>query len=262
LEELLQPLRRWCAKRANGILLWDEQSDEKAQPTASGMSYNLGDGWWAGGKEDRSELEFTGEMGTWPKPVYRLKEEISQKETRVRYEIRRVDPEWIGLAHELNSVEKELIEIYHRHLQKESLSDTTKKRKIKRLKTDFPYLRTNDELIARALGTSRSYSRKFIHIPGEGVSDREANKKHRNAVLKRDEHSCVRCGDTDDLQVHHIIPRSKGGENEIENLATLCTACHFAAHGIHQDCSTVGSYQKTVYDNHTEFWDDWIVGQS
>ena len=51
----------------------------------------------------------------------------------------------------------------------------------------------------------------------------------RNAVLDRDENKCRRCGSTETLEIHHIIPYSRGGKDEVQNLATLCHDCHRAA---------------------------------
>jgi 5-methylcytosine-specific restriction endonuclease McrA len=49
----------------------------------------------------------------------------------------------------------------------------------------------------------------------------------RTAVLKRDGYRCVNCGQTGtELHVHHIIPRSEGGTNDLGNLVTLCGRCH------------------------------------
>ena len=50
----------------------------------------------------------------------------------------------------------------------------------------------------------------------------------RREVLARDRHRCRApgCGRTRFLEVHHIVPRKRGGSNRAENLVTLCGACH------------------------------------
>lgn len=48
----------------------------------------------------------------------------------------------------------------------------------------------------------------------------------RSQVLLRDDYFCRECGSTEGLQVHHIIPLSKGGKNNLLNLKTLCQQCH------------------------------------
>jgi len=54
----------------------------------------------------------------------------------------------------------------------------------------------------------------------------------RRQVLARYRHKCQRpgCGHTGFLQVHHKIPRSQGGLNDLENLTCLCSACHQLLH--------------------------------
>ncbi|MBU8871158.1 MAG: HNH endonuclease, partial [Gemmatimonadales bacterium] len=56
--------------------------------------------------------------------------------------------------------------------------------------------------------------------------------KIRREVMARDRHQCQRpgCGNTRFLEVHHIIPRSRGGTNEITNLACVCSSCHKFLH--------------------------------
>lgn len=46
------------------------------------------------------------------------------------------------------------------------------------------------------------------------------------AVKRRDGYCCRKCGSDEDLEVHHIIPVSKGGTNSQANLITLCHRCH------------------------------------
>ncbi|MFN2371745.1 MAG: HNH endonuclease [Candidatus Krumholzibacteriia bacterium] len=50
----------------------------------------------------------------------------------------------------------------------------------------------------------------------------------RREVLARDRHRCQGpgCGRTRFLEVHHVVPRERGGTNASANLVTLCAACH------------------------------------
>lgn len=63
------------------------------------------------------------------------------------------------------------------------------------------------------------------------------DKKLRRAVYERDGWRCALCDSTDGLQIHHYIPRGKGGANHPWNLITLCWRCHGAAHGAYYDQS-------------------------
>lgn len=55
-------------------------------------------------------------------------------------------------------------------------------------------------------------------------------KSTREKVLNRDSFTCQRCGTAEDLEIHHIVPRSKGGTNTLHNLITLCQRCHEELH--------------------------------
>lgn len=55
----------------------------------------------------------------------------------------------------------------------------------------------------------------------------------RYFVFARDNYTCQCCGKSKDkiLQTHHIIYRSNGGTDRVDNLITICTDCHtFANH--------------------------------
>ena len=49
---------------------------------------------------------------------------------------------------------------------------------------------------------------------------------------KRDNFTCQRCGEriSKKLICHHIMYLLSGGANELQNLVSLCTRCHFAVH--------------------------------
>ena len=37
---------------------------------------------------------------------------------------------------------------------------------------------------------------------------------------------CACCGSTEDITIDHIIPLSKGGDDELNNLRLLCRSCN------------------------------------
>ena len=68
----------------------------------------------------------------------------------------------------------------------------------------------------------------------------------RDRRLTIDDKECQECGCSNDLQVHHIIPASEGGSDDLENLITLCTDCHSDKHP-HQS----GLIEATTRTNRT-----------
>lgn len=53
----------------------------------------------------------------------------------------------------------------------------------------------------------------------------------RHEVFKKDNYKCIECGITNKekpLCIDHIIPKSKGGNDELNNLQTLCFECNLA----------------------------------
>jgi len=54
----------------------------------------------------------------------------------------------------------------------------------------------------------------------------------RRKILAKYRHKCQRpgCNHTRYLQLHHRIPRSRGGSNDPDNLICLCQACHRLLH--------------------------------
>jgi len=79
-------------------------------------------------------------------------------------------------------------------------------------------------LTTRGYVTASSVDPSLLH--------RAPTRRLRMEVLKRDSMRCLICGQRPcegvqvELEVHHIAPWSTGGLTEMENLITLCTACH------------------------------------
>lgn len=63
---------------------------------------------------------------------------------------------------------------------------------------------------------------------------RTISGKTRLDVFERDDYRCQMCGrsveDGIKLHIDHIVPFSKGGGNEMENLQVLCHECNLAKH--------------------------------
>ena len=66
-------------------------------------------------------------------------------------------------------------------------------------------------------------------IKGDGIY----SQKHSwaKAVIKKNGSKCNRCGwDKAPCDVHHIIPKSMGGQNTIDNGEVICPNCHRIEH--------------------------------
>lgn len=50
--------------------------------------------------------------------------------------------------------------------------------------------------------------------------------KLKEKVFERDSYTCQYCGDKNNLTADHIIPKSKGGLDELTNLVTACQGCN------------------------------------
>lgn len=48
----------------------------------------------------------------------------------------------------------------------------------------------------------------------------------RDLIYKRDGHTCQYCGCKENLTLDHIIPSSRGGTNDWDNLTTACKPCN------------------------------------
>ena len=63
------------------------------------------------------------------------------------------------------------------------------------------------------------------------TSLKEVSKRTSTKIIKRLNLGCSNCGwDKTLCDIHHIVPRSKGGSDDHENLTYLCPNCHRLAH--------------------------------
>ena len=82
---------------------------------------------------------------------------------------------------------------------------------------------------------NESYRLKYgLKEPTLVAKLRQKHKKLRNNVLQRDGNSCVLCGSSNELHMHHIVPLCHAELDTVDNLVTLCRVCHESrAHNFH-----------------------------
>jgi len=62
--------------------------------------------------------------------------------------------------------------------------------------------------------------RNYIRIPYHRIV------LSRRNIMKRDRFECQYCGGYNDLTLDHVLPRSRGGRDQWENLVTACNRCN------------------------------------
>ena len=62
----------------------------------------------------------------------------------------------------------------------------------------------------------------YVRVP----RDSHKRKITRRAVFARDGWTCQYCGARSNLTVDHVIPRSKGGSSEWDNIVASCAPCN------------------------------------
>lgn len=122
---------------------------------------------------------------------------------------------------------------------KEEQKERLKKAYWERKSTDYAHLR---EINKRA---SKKYKLKNIDRIREAGREYQRRTKsslkfhntsyfgsNQKIVMDRDCHLCKNCGSGSKLVVHHIDGSGgkKNSNNALENLVTLCRACHLAIH--------------------------------
>jgi len=72
---------------------------------------------------------------------------------------------------------------------------------------------------------------KFTIGKKKTVKRKPAKRKHipkavRDAVMERDNYTCVYCGSTNNPELDHNEAHANNGSNEIDNLQVLCRSCN------------------------------------
>lgn len=80
-----------------------------------------------------------------------------------------------------------------------------------------------NDYLAEEYSTHANYSRELSR---EERVRKDLKPRHKKRILERDEYRCINCSSHKNLCVDHKIPVSRGGDNSIENLQTLCRSCN------------------------------------
>ena len=75
----------------------------------------------------------------------------------------------------------------------------------------------------------------------EAVTSSEAKRKWRQSIKEHWDYECAYCGETKNLTLDHITPRSKGGTDRVTNIVCAC-----------KECNTSKGHQM---------WSDWYLNQ-
>lgn len=70
---------------------------------------------------------------------------------------------------------------------------------------------------------------KFTHLKYPPIRT-NIPKEIKLEVLERDNYQCKYCRSSNKLEIDHIIPVAKGGDNNIHNLQVLCQHCNRTKH--------------------------------
>ena len=67
---------------------------------------------------------------------------------------------------------------------------------------------------------------KYLYHDIKPTKRKHIPKAIREAVFKRDNYRCVKCGSTRNLEIDHKVSLANGGTNHIDNLQTHCQDCN------------------------------------
>ena len=85
-----------------------------------------------------------------------------------------------------------------------------------------------------------------------GFSSRYIKNPTKTEVLIRDNHKCQSCGSDKKLEFDHIVPVSKGGSSEANNLQLLCRSCNRSKRALSKEEFATQSAEKSCVSRSLE----------
>jgi hypothetical protein len=77
-----------------------------------------------------------------------------------------------------------------------------------------------------------------------GFASRYIKNETKTEVLIRDNHKCQSCGSDKKLEFDHIVPVSKGGSSEADNIQLLCRSCNRSKRALSKEEFATQSTEK------------------
>jgi hypothetical protein len=87
-------------------------------------------------------------------------------------------------------------------------------------------LATDADIPAAVLLAAAKRTKRTMVVRTKSARGGRIRREVRQRVWQRDGGMCVDCGATQHLEFDHVIPRSKGGSNEDDNVQLLCRLCN------------------------------------
>ncbi len=92
---------------------------------------------------------------------------------------------------------------------------------------DFARQHMPQWLRSRTCVSSVAYGYIDVEVAAPSALSRSPSKSRRDAIKRRDSHTCLLCGATNvPITMHHVRAFSLGGETTARNLVALCEPCN------------------------------------
>lgn len=110
----------------------------------------------------------------------------------------------------------------------------------------YQQYRDIQDRIFELLDGAMFFDEKPIEKLSYSCTRKHFRKKHTRRIIEMRSRSCELCGNpvSKVLEIHHLIPLSRGGKSDEENFAILCPTCHKATH----ECINSGRITDEIRD--------------